>query len=93
MTTGTTTKAKETSNMTLGAKIPFDGLTTPGAYVCEWSGHLLRVPADAIMEGRSPLIGLFGRQRLILTKISNDPFIALTKARTIAADHDVVVNF
>ena len=26
-----------------GTTIPFDVLRTPGAYICNWSGHLLRV--------------------------------------------------
>ena len=73
--------------------IPFENLSQPGAYVCNWNGHLLRVPDDAVKEGRSPLMTLKATEALIVTKISQDPYIALTKARLIAADNDINVGF
>ena len=73
--------------------IPFENLSDPGAYVCNWNGHLLRVPDDAVKEGRSPLMTIKANQQLIVTKISTDPYIALTKARLIAADNDLSVGF
>jgi len=27
-----------------GTTLPFGGIHEPGAYICRWSGHLLRVP-------------------------------------------------
>ena len=76
-----------------GTQIPFDSIHEPGTYVCNWSGHLLRVPEDAVSQGRSPLIDIRGRDTLFTTKISEDPYMTLTKARLNAADHDVPVNF
>ena len=78
---------------TAGQTIPFDGVNEPGAYICDWSGHLLRVPEDGIAPGRSPLINMIGTKPLFLTKISDDPFITRTKARIIASNLDVHVNF
>ncbi|MBN2562071.1 MAG: hypothetical protein JXQ75_14190 [Phycisphaerae bacterium] len=76
-----------------GTQVPFDAINEPGTYVCNWSGHLLRVPADSIKVGRSPLMNLTGTHPLYVCKISNDPFIPLTKARMLAANYDWPVNF
>ncbi len=29
-----------------GTSIPFESIQEPGAYICTWSGHLLRIPED-----------------------------------------------
>ena len=77
----------------LGAQVPFDAIDDPGCYVCNWSGHLLRVPEDGIKPGGSPLLSMTGREPLSVTKISDNPFITLSKARLVSADYDVNVNF
>ncbi len=76
-----------------GTNIPFDSINDPGTYIFNWSGHLVRVPEDGIKPGRSPLINIIGQEPLFVTKISNDPYITLTKARLLAANFDVNVNF
>ena len=76
-----------------GAQIPFSALNEPGAYFSNWSGHLIRVPGDAIKPGRSPVIEILGKDQMIVTKLSDDPFVCLTKARMIAADLDLAVGF
>ncbi len=76
-----------------GQTIPFESINTPGTYVCNWSGHLLRVPEDAIAPGRSPKVNMFGTDPLFVTGISDDPFIRVTKARMMASNFDLNVNF
>ncbi len=51
------------------------------------------MPEDGVKPGRSPVLSLAGPEPLVVTKISSDPFTALTKARMIAADYDLAVNF
>jgi len=77
----------------IGACLPFEQINGPGTYVCNWSGHLLRVPEDAVKPGRSPVLELLGKTPLYVTKISDAPFIALTKARMIASNLDLAVDF
>jgi len=77
----------------IGTQIPFEAINEPGCYVCNWSGHLLRVPEDSIKPGRSPLLTIRGTEPLFVTRISGDPFISVSKARQLAADCDVTVNF
>jgi len=90
-----TTRTKETEhhNWGFGTQIPFEAINDPGCYVCNWSGHLIRVPDDAVKPGRSPLLSIRGQEQLFVTRISTDPFIPLSKARMLAADCDVSVNF
>ena len=82
-----------TSEYGVGAKSAFESLNEQGTYLSDWSGHLIRVPADAIKPGRSPVIEILGKEPMVVTKLSNDPFIGLTKARLIAADLDLPVAF
>ena len=76
-----------------GMRVPFDHISEPGTYVFNYTGHLLRVPEDAITQGRSPLVNILGRETVVATKISEDPFMPVTKCRLVAANHDVPVNF
>jgi len=93
MALATRTKDTEQTHWGFGTQIPFEALNEPGCYVCNWSGHLVRVPDDAVKPGRSPLLGIRGTEPLFVTKISTDPYIPLSKARMLAADCDVAVNF
>jgi hypothetical protein len=72
---------------------PWDQISTPGTYVCNWSGHLLRVPADALSGARVPQINIVGCQPLFVTKISNDPFMTIGQARLTACNQGLSVNF
>jgi len=94
MTSQTTTTFSETyAAANVGTTVPFDAINEPGAYVCNWSGHLLRVPEDGVQQGRSPLVNIVGNEPLTVTKISNNPFITITKAKLIASNLDLGVNF
>ena len=76
-----------------GTCIPFDNIQEPGCYVCNWSGHLLRVPEDGVAAGRSPLVNIIGTEPLFVTMLSDNPFITITKAKMIASNLDCNVNF
>jgi hypothetical protein len=77
----------------VGVQIPFDSLTEPGCYICNWNGHLLRVPEDGIAANSRPQINLVSTEPLFVTKISDNPFIPLTQAKTTASNFDLFVNF
>jgi hypothetical protein len=93
MTVNPRTRTTEFDHKGIGTQVPFEAINEPGCYVCNWSGHLLRVPEDSIKPGRSPVITIKGNEPLFVTKLTCDPFIPVTKARTLAADCDVPVNF
>ena len=83
----------QNESQSTGSVIPFEGINEPGAYVANWSGHLIRIPEDGVAAGRSPLISLLATEPLTVTKISSNPFIPVTKARLLASNYDVNVNF
>ena len=94
--TSTATSSQTTNsadNSKIGTQVPFEAISEPGCYVCNWSGHLLRVPEDGVTPGRSPLINIVGCEPLFVTKISENPFITMTKARLLASNCDLNVNF
>ena len=74
-----------------GVSIPFDSIRSPGTYVCNWNGHLLRVPERALVP--DSVINLVGPEPLFVTKISDDPAVPLSRARQVAAELRVAVNF
>lgn len=76
-----------------GTQVPWDSIQEPGAYICQWSGHLVRVPADGTTPGRSPMINIVGCEPLFVTKICDNPFVTITKARLLASNFDLPVNF
>jgi hypothetical protein len=94
MATDTNTHHR-TGNWNQGSpcKIPFEQINEPGCYVCNWSGHLLRVPEDGIAPGRSPKLNFVSDQPLFVTKICDDPYMTMTKARMVASNWDINVNF
>ncbi len=93
MTTATTSTRPACTAPGVGNTFAFDQINDPGAYVCNWSGHLIRLPEDAVTPGRSPVMEILGRDDLHVTKISENPFLPVTKARMIASDLDLEVNF
>ena len=93
MSTTTPTIKTVSTTVVPGTTLAFDSISEPGAYICNWSGHLLRVPDDAVAPDRSPLINMIGCEPLFVTKISSNPFVSVTKAKLLACNADVHVNF
>jgi hypothetical protein len=83
----------EAESSSIGARFPLGCTHESGTYVCNWSGHLIRVPVGAQPWTGAPFFNIVAREPLFLTKISDDPFVPLSKARQIASSLDVYVNF
>ena len=93
MSNTTQTNNQSETNCCFGTQIPFESISEPGCYVCNWNGHLLRIPEDGVAAGRSPLINIIGNEPLYVTMISDNPFIPVTKAKMLACNFDLNVNF
>ena len=93
MTTATQCRTNYESQASCGTTVPFESIQEPGCYICNWSGHLLRVPEDGVAPGRSPLVNIIGTEPLFVTKLSENPFITITKAKMITSNLDCSVNF
>lgn len=90
------TKRVEThaeSHEMLSISGPFDRISQPGCFVFNKTGDLVRIPDDALVEGRSPTIDVVSNEPWLMTKISSDPYLPLGKARAVAADMDLQINF
>ncbi len=61
--------------------------------MCYLSGHLLRVPEDGVTPRLSQLVIMVCCEPLFVTKISDNPFIPVTKAKLLACNADCNVNF
>ncbi len=77
----------------IGATVPFDAVDDSGTYICNWSGHLLRVPGAGLMSGRQPSFNIVGAEPLLVTKISDNAYISVNQARGEAGKLGLEVNF
>ena len=77
----------------VGATVPFSNVNQAGCYVFNCSGQLMRVPNEAAVPGRAPVLNIVGSEPLLVTKISDDPYVPLTEARLLACNFDLHVTF
>ncbi len=77
----------------VGTRFPFHCLRETGAYVCNWDGNLVRVPENLVSNNPSPFFNVVSKDPLFVTKISEDPFVSISKARSVASNLDVPINF
>jgi hypothetical protein len=92
MTTATQYK-RESKQEATGNQICWESITQPGCYLSNQTGHLIRIPEDAVKIGNSPVLEIIGKEPMMVTHLSDDPFLAVSKARMMAADLDLFVNF
>lgn len=71
----------------------FGQINAPGVYIEIQTGTMVRIPEDALIPGRSPSLEVISNNPWVVTKISNDPYVPITKARMIAANLDLPTNF
>jgi hypothetical protein len=75
------------------SEFTWENIKQPGAYVERETGHLYRVPSEALLRGSSPVISKLCTNQSTFVKLSDDPNTIVSKLRTIAADADVKPNF
>lgn len=88
-----TVVTEEKARPRVATTISFDEIREPGAYISHNTGHLIRVPEEGLRKGNSPTINIESEDRTMLTKISDDPYCTLSRARRIAPDLDIEVHF
>lgn len=72
----------------------FGEIQSPGAYVCNWSGRLLRIPHRASIPADALVASLGGHeQSRTVTKISDNPGVSLADARRLARNLGLTVGF
>ena len=73
--------------------IRLDCIEEAGAYLCRWSGHLLRMTDQGVNLKNVPAISMLADKPLFVTKISDDPDVSLDEARTVAKEAKLFVDF
>jgi len=77
----------------VGRPVPLDTVSACGTYVCNWSGHLLRVPERSLRPDGSLGVNIVGGEPLTVTKISDDPDVPLHAARGLAWGFGLRIRF
>ena len=73
-------------------RVLFQEINCPGVYSTQTS-EMFRIPPDGLVEGRSPLITWEAAEEKFVTRISDDPWTPISKARQLAASTNLPVNF
>lgn len=69
-----------------------DRIDAPGAYIMHSEGLLMRIPPEALCE-KGPVWSITASTPLRVSRVSNDPWIAIGKAREIATENHLSANF
>ena len=77
----------------VGVSLPLDSLTEPGTYVCNWSGHLLRVPEADRGTSRFSTGGAQHAAAWTVTRISENPQISRNEAKSLADRLGLTTSF
>jgi hypothetical protein len=84
-----TTQSQECCRETLR----FQEINSPGTYLWNETGNLLRLPEEVVKPGHSPIFEIATQGDDRVTKLSDNPYMPRSKARLLAADADLQVNF
>lgn len=74
-------------------RMPFGEIHDAGAYVNIDTGSLFRIPDEALSKGHSPVLEIVSLTGPMVSKICEDPWVPINKARQLAADADIQINF
>ena len=103
-TTGTTDCTTTTSygggtatatctTMTAGTTCSVNEITTPGCYVCNWNGSLLRVNDNCFDSSNNTWFSFWSNDSLTCTFICDNPYASIGECRETAKACGVSCNF
>jgi hypothetical protein len=75
------------------ARMMFSEVHDCGSYVNVDTGSLFRIPEEALAKGRSPIFEIVSLTGPVVCRLSSDPWVPISKARQLAADADIQINF
>jgi len=77
----------------VGISLPLDGLREAGTYVCNWSGHLLRIHDPEQDARRFSNAGRQNADAWTVTRLSADPHIPRPHAKRLARGFGLCTSF
>ena len=81
------------SDITTGTTFSVNEITTPGCYVCNWNGSLLRVNENSFDSSGNTYFTFSSNETLTVTYLSENPYSAIGECRTTAKNCGVSFNF
>jgi len=90
---GSNSSTSTCTEVTIGTTCEANAITSPGCYVCNWNGSLLRVTNSCFTTSNSVAFSYACSDPLTVTFLSNDPTATLEQCRTIANGAHVYSNF
>jgi hypothetical protein len=91
MTTATATPTGTSTE--IGTKIAFEDITQPGAYICNATGHLLRISETWDADAMSAWFEWTGDEPFWFTSVSSDPACSIEQCRANADDIGIGWSF
>jgi hypothetical protein len=91
--TGTATTTSTCTEIACGTTYGVNEIPTPGAYVCNWNGSLLRVSTACFTNAGFTNFNFTSSDPLTVTYLTNDPTASVEDCRTWATDANVFCNF
>jgi len=74
-------------------EMSWNAINESGCYLLVDSGELIRIPAEAVAPGHSPLVTITATRETRVAKLSDNPAEPISVLRALAADNDYFVNF
>ena len=76
-----------------GTRLALHGVRSPGLYLCEWNGHLLRMPRTAADDEPDLSFNIHAAGDRTVVKLSENPDLPLPTARHIAETYGLRTTF
>lgn len=85
--------AADRGPQSVGTAIRLAAVDEPGTYICNWSGHVLRVTEADVESNRFASVPHAAIEPHLVTRISPDPHISRLAAKTLASSFGLATNF
>lgn len=76
-----------------GARLALHSVRAPGLYLCEWNGHLLRMPHSTAVDEPDLTFSLIEAGDRTVVKLSENPDLPLPTARHLAENYGLRTTF
>lgn len=92
--TGNTSTGTATCSPTAtGTSFTVNDITSPGCYVCDWNGALLRLNDSCFDSSNNTYFSFSSNDTLTVTYLTDNPYASVGECRQIANSSDIIFNF
>ena len=91
--TGTATATATCTETPTGTTFTVNDIATPGCYVCNWNGSLLRLNDSCFDSSNNTYFSFSSNDTMTVTFLSDNPYASIGECRQIANSSDITFNF